>query len=103
LPSLPELRALVPAPASKSVPVTRMAQASENLSAAVATRRRQRQGFTDSNFVADSFFDDEAPDVTISSFGRIGRGGVSVREIDFSGDNATAAVVTDTPPAALRH
>jgi hypothetical protein len=103
LPSLPELRALVPAPASKSVPVARMAQASENLSAIVATRRRERQGFTDSNFVADSFFDDEAPEVTVSSFGRSGLAGVSVREIVFSGDDATAAVVTDIPPAALRH
>ncbi len=105
LPSLPELRSIVPAPVSKSVPVARMAQASENLSAAVATRRRQRQrqGFVDSNFVADSFFDDVAQEATISGFGRAGRGGVSVREIDISGDNATAAVVTDTPPAALRH
>jgi hypothetical protein len=103
LPSLPELRALVPEPVSKSVPVARMVQASENLSAIVATRRRERQGFTDSNFVADSFFDDVAQEATVSGFGRSGRGGVSVREIDFSGDDAIAAVVTDTPPAVLRH
>jgi hypothetical protein len=103
LPSLPELRALVPAPASKSVPVARMAQASENLSATVATRRRERQGFADNNDVADSFFDDVAQEGAVSGFGRSGRRGVSVREIEFASDEDTAAVVIDTPPAALRH
>jgi hypothetical protein len=103
LPSLPELRALVPAPASKSVPVARMAQASENLSATVATRRRERQGFADNNDVADSFFDDVAQEGAVSGFGRSGRSGVSVREIEFASDEDTAAVVIDTPPPALRH
>jgi hypothetical protein len=103
LPSLPELRALVPAPASKSLPVARMAQASENLSAIVATRRRERQGFGDGNFVAESFYDDLTQEATVSGFGRSVRGDVSVRELDFLGDEDTAAVVIDTPPAALRH
>jgi hypothetical protein len=103
LPSLPELRALVPAPASKSVPVARMAQASENLSATVATRRRERQGFADNNDVADSFFDDVPQEGTVSGFGPSGRTGVSLRGIEFASDEDTAAVVIDTPPAALRH
>ncbi|MEY3252923.1 MAG: hypothetical protein RL227_1896 [Pseudomonadota bacterium] len=103
LPSVPELRALVPAPAGKSAPVARMAQASENLSTTVATRRRERQGFGDGNFVADSVFDDVVQEGTVSGFGLSGRVGVSVREIDFSSDEAIAAVVIDTPPSALRH
>lgn len=103
LPSLPELRALVPAPASKSVPVARMTQASEHLSATVAERRRERQAWADSNFVADSFFDEIAAEGTVSGFGRSGRGGLSVREINLPPEEATAAVVIDTPPPALRH
>ncbi len=103
LPPVAELRALVPEPASKSVPVQRMAQASEQLSATVAERRRERQAWADSNFVADSFFDDGAAEGTVSGFGRNSRSGVSVRELDLPIDDAVAAVVVDSAPApALR-
>jgi hypothetical protein len=105
LPSKAELRALVPEPASKSVPVARMARASEQLSATVAERRRERQAWADSNFVADSFFDDVAAEGTVSGFGRTSvRGGLSVREIELPADEAPAAVVVDTnaPAPAFR-
>ncbi len=106
LPPLAELRALVPEPASKSVPVARvarMAQASEQLSATVAERRRERQAWADSNFVADSFFDDVAAEGTVSGFGRSSRSGVSVRELDLPIEGTVAAVVVDNAPApALR-
>jgi Protein of unknown function (DUF2726) len=103
LPTLAELRALVPEPASKSMPVARMAQASEQLSATVAERRRERQAWADSNFVADSFFDDVAAEGTVSGFGRHSRSGVSVRELDLPIDEPVAAIVVDSAPApALR-
>jgi hypothetical protein len=104
LPSLAELRLLVPEPVSKSVPVARMAQASGQLAATVAERRRERQAWGDSNFVADSFFDEVAAEGTVSGFGRSSRsGGVSVREIDLPLDEAPAAIVIDNVPApALR-
>jgi hypothetical protein len=103
LPTLAELRSLVPEPASKSVPVARVAQASVQLSATVAERRRERMGWGDSNFVADSFFDDVAPDATVSGFGRGSRSGVSVRELDVPLDEPVAAIVVDNVPApALR-
>lgn len=101
LPSQAELRALVPEPASKSVPVARVARASEQLSATVAERRRERQAWADSNFVADSFFDDVAAEGTVSGFGRSTRGGLSVREVDLPLDEPAAAVVVDNAPAPV--
>ncbi len=103
LPPLAELRSLVPEPASRSVPVARMAKASEQLAATVAERRRERQGFADSNFVADSFFDDMAVEGTVSGFDRGRRAGVSVRELDLPLEEPVAAVVVDGPTPALRH
>ena len=103
LPALAELRSLVPEPQSRSVPVARMAKASEHLSATVATRRRERQGWADSNFVADSFFDDDvAAEGTVSGFDRGPRAGLSVREIDMPFEPPVVAVVVDNPPPALR-
>jgi hypothetical protein len=104
LPSVTELRALVPEPTSRSVPVARMAQASVQLSATVAERRRERAGWADSKFVADSFFDEVAAEGTVSGFGRSVHGGLSVRELDLPVDEPVAGVVVDTVPApALRH
>lgn len=103
LPSHAELRSLVPEPASKSVPVARMTKASEQLAATVAERRRERQAWADSNFVADSFFDDAAVEGTVSGFDRASRAGLSVREIDLPLEEAAAAVVIDGPTPALRH
>jgi hypothetical protein len=112
LPSVPELRALVPEAVSRSVPVARMSRASEQLAATVASRRAalqnerqtERPAWGDSNFVADSFFDDVASEATVSGFQRSARGGLSVRELDLTLDEAAAAVVVDSPPAsALRH
>ncbi len=100
LPPQAELRSLVPEPASKSVPVARMAKASVQLSATVAERRRERQGWADSNFVADSFFDEVAAEGTVSGFGRGARAGVSVRELDLPIDELPAAVVVDTSAPA---
>lgn len=103
LPTLAELRALVPEPVSKSVPVARMAQASVQLVATVAERRRGRQGWGDSKFVADSFFDEMATEATVSGFGGGSRSGLQVREIDLPLDEAPAAIVIDNVPApALR-
>jgi hypothetical protein len=102
LPTRAELRALVPEPVSKSVPVVRMAQASVQLTATVAERRRERQSWGDSKFVADSFFDEMATEGTVSGFGG-SRSGVQVREIDLPLDEAPAAIVIDNVPApALR-
>jgi hypothetical protein len=103
LPSQAELRALVPEPASKSVPVARVARMTEakaQLSATVAERRRERQAWADSNFVADSFFDEVAAEGTVSGFGRSGRpSGVSVRELDLPLEEPVAAIVVDNAPA----
>jgi len=103
MPTVAELRSLVPEPVSKSVPVARMAKVSGQLAATVAERRRERQGWADSNFVADSFFDEVAAEGTVSGFGKPAAPGVLVREIDLPIDEPPAAIVIDNVPApALR-
>jgi hypothetical protein len=99
LPTLAEMRALVPEAVSRSVPVARMNRASEQLAATVAHRRRERPAFTDSTIV-DSFFDASPMEATVSGFDRLPRPGLSVRELDLSLEEAAAAVVVDTPAPA---
>jgi len=131
LPSVAELRALVPEAQSRSLPIQpRVSEAGEHLAATVAERRRERQSWADSNIMADSFFDDVAAEGTVSGFGEgrkgrpvaagglmgassaraasatvtAGLSGLVVQELDVILDDSAAAVVVDTPAApALRH
>lgn len=104
LPTAAELRALVPEPASKSMPVARVAQASVQLSATVAERRRERQGWRDTDVMTDSFFDRMAPGGAVSSFGASQVPPVSVMELDLPllEEPAVGIVVDHVPAAALR-
>jgi hypothetical protein len=104
LPTVAELRALVPEPVSKSMPVARMAQASVQLSATVAERRRERQVWCDTDVLTDSFFDRMAPGVTASGFGGSSVPPVSVMELDLPllDEPAVGIVVDHIPAVALR-
>lgn len=121
LPSVAELRELVPAAESRSLPIQpRVNQAGVHLAATVAERRRERQSWADSNIMADSFFDDAVAEGTVSGFGdaapqaaaprravasvKAGLTGLTVQEIDLPLDEPAAAVVVDGPVTpALRH
>jgi hypothetical protein len=104
LPTAAELRALVPEPVGKSVPVARMAQASVQLAATVAERRRERQVWCDTDVMTDSFFDRMAPGGTTSSFGAGSVPPVSVMELDLPllDEPAVGIVVDHIPAVALR-
>ena len=104
LPTAAELRALVPEPVGKSVPVARMAQASVQLAATVAERRRERQVWCDTDVLTDSFFDRMAPGATSSSFGAGSVPPVSVMELDLPllDEPAVGIVVDHIPAVALR-
>ncbi|MCE2908103.1 MAG: DUF2726 domain-containing protein [Betaproteobacteria bacterium] len=104
LPTVAELRALVPEPASKGVPVARMSQASVQLSATVAERRRERQVWCDTDVMTDSFFDRMGPGGAVSSLGAGSVPPVSVMELDLPllDEPAVGIVVDHIPAVALR-
>jgi hypothetical protein len=95
LPDAAALRELVPEKAAmtKSVPVARVVEAGAQLSATVAERRRERQSWSDTDVMTDSFFDRASRGGVVSGFGSSEPPGLSVIELDLP--------LADEPPAGI--
>ncbi|MDP1901414.1 MAG: DUF2726 domain-containing protein [Rubrivivax sp.] len=107
LPSVPELQLLVPQSGGVSrgpQPAPTVGHARDQLSGAVASRRRERATlWQDSGFMQDSFFShDGRTDMGMpSGFGSL-RSGFSAREVPVAPEDV-GGVVVDTPLSRLRH
>ncbi|MDP3222998.1 MAG: DUF2726 domain-containing protein, partial [Rubrivivax sp.] len=107
LPSVPELQLLVPqtGPASRGPQAApAVSEAREHLASTLASKRRERTTlWADSGYLQDSFFgtDGQTEGAIVSGFGSL-RGGVSVREVPMTADEAVS-VKLELPADAVRH